>query len=194
MRIVGGERRGLILRAPAGSMTRPTSDRARQALFDMLMHASWGGRELLHEATVLDAFAGTAALGLEALSRGAAHAWFMEQNAVARAIMAANIATARFSDRVRVLSCDVLRPPRAAGPVTIAFLDPPYGQDLVLRSVAALQRAGWVGPDTIIVAETGSEEPPLAVEAPLVSRRFGAAVITIWRLGQPSEQEPQQGS
>lgn len=187
MRIVGGERRGLTLRAPAGSTTRPTSDRARQALFDILMHASWGGRELLHDATVLDAFAGTAALGLEALSRGATQAWFMEQNAVARAIMAANIATARFSDRVRVLSCDVLRPPRAAGPVTIAFLDPPYGQDLVPRGVAALQRAGWIGPDTIIVAETGADEPPLTVETPLISRRFGAAMMTIWRPGHASE-------
>ena len=81
MRIVAGAWRGRRLNAPVGQETRPTADRVRQSLFDMLMHAPWGGRSLLDGAVVLDAFAGTGALGLEALSRGAARAVFFEQDA-----------------------------------------------------------------------------------------------------------------
>ncbi|AQS87947.1 N-6 adenine-specific DNA methylase [Neoasaia chiangmaiensis NBRC 101099] len=181
MRIVGGERRGLTLRAPAGHTTRPTADRTRQALFDMLLHAPWGGRDLFGNAAVLDVFAGTGALGLEALSRGAPHATFMEKDPAARAAIAANIAAYRAESRTRLLNADATRPPRAPTPHAIAFLDPPYAQDLVPRALDALARQGWLTPDALIVAETGTDEPPLAIENPLADRRFGAARITIWR-------------
>src|SRR6185437_3628839 len=99
MRIVAGEWRGRTLLAPAGSATRPTADRVRQALFDMLLHAPWGGRALIEDARVLDVFAGTGAFGLEALSRGAAHATFVEHDRAALAALRANIAACRAEKR-----------------------------------------------------------------------------------------------
>lgn len=181
MRIVGGDRRGLALRAPAGNTTRPTADRVRQALFDMLLHAEWGGRDLLDGAHVLDAFAGTGALGLEALSRGAAHATFMEQNPAARAAIAANIAAYGEPDRTRTVKTDVTRPPRAKHPCDVIFLDPPYAQNLIPRAISALVRMGWLAENALIVAESGAEDPSPFDAAPLTNRRFGAAQITVWR-------------
>jgi 16S rRNA (guanine966-N2)-methyltransferase len=109
MRIVAGAWRGRALVAPPGSATRPTADRVRQALFDMLMHAEWGGRALIEGAVVLDAFAGTGALGLEALSRGAARACFIENDPAALKALRANVAACRAADRVEVLAGDVMR-------------------------------------------------------------------------------------
>src|SRR5271167_1897168 len=150
MRIVAGVWRGRALRAPPGDTTRPTADRVRQALFDMLLHTPWGGRDAIEGARVLDVFAGTGALGLEALSRGAAFATFIEQDRAALAALRANIATLRAADRTAVLAGDALtvkalaaqalagKPPPAApptapgaAPCTLVFLDPPYGADLV---------------------------------------------------------------
>ena len=101
MRIVAGAWRGRALQAPPGDTTRPTADRVRQALFDMLLHAPWGGRDAVEGARVLDVFAGTGALGLEALSRGAAFATFIEQDRAALAALRANIATLRAAGRCR---------------------------------------------------------------------------------------------
>src|SRR6202051_1663883 len=99
MRIVAGAWRGRSLAAPPGTATRPTADRVRQALFDMLMHAPWAGRSVVEDALVLDAFAGTGALGLEALSRGAAKAVFVERAQGALLALRANIAAFRAGDR-----------------------------------------------------------------------------------------------
>src|SRR5271166_2589163 len=98
MRIVAGRWRGRALQAPQGAGTRPTADRVRQALFDMLMHAPWGGKSLVEGALVLDVFAGTGALGLEALSRGAANAVFVERSRAALAALRGNIDACRASD------------------------------------------------------------------------------------------------
>jgi 16S rRNA (guanine966-N2)-methyltransferase len=178
MRIVAGAWRGRTLRGPADA-TRPTADRVRQALFDMLLHAPWGGRDVIDGATVVDAFAGTGALGLEALSRGAARASFIEQDPAALAVLRANIAACRAGDRCAVVARDVL----AVGPgeaASLVFLDPPYGQGLVPRAVAALQRAGRIAPGALIIAETGRDEA-VPCDAPLAGRTHGAAQITIWR-------------
>lgn len=182
MRIVGGERKGVALQAPRGGTTRPTSDRARQAVFDMLAHAPWAEADFLRQAHVLDAFAGTGALGLEALSRGAASATFIEQDRSARAVISANIRACRFEDRdLSVLTCDVMRVPRASRPCTLVFLDPPYGKDLVPGALRSLTRSGWIAPDAVIVAETDVKDE-LAVELPLLAeRRFGVAQIRVWR-------------
>src|SRR5271163_969890 len=102
MRIIGGTWRGRALQAPPGDTTRPTADRARQALFDMLLHAPWGGREAVEDAVVLNAFAGTGALGLEALSRGAATAAFIEHDRAALAALRANIAACKAEPVCRV--------------------------------------------------------------------------------------------
>jgi 16S rRNA (guanine966-N2)-methyltransferase len=108
MRIVAGAWRGRTLVAPPGQGTRPTADRVRQALFDMLMHAEWGGRGVIEGAAVLDVFAGTGALGLEALSRGAATACFIESDAAALGALRANVAACKAEDRVEVLAGNAL--------------------------------------------------------------------------------------
>jgi 16S rRNA (guanine966-N2)-methyltransferase len=180
MRIVAGAWRGRTLAVPAGHVTRPTADRVRQALFDMLLHAPWGGRALIEGAQVLDGFAGTGALGLEALSRGAGHAIFVEQDRAALAALRANIAACRAEDRCTVVAGDVLALP--AGPVCgLVFLDPPYGQDLVPRAVAALRRVGRVADGALFVAETGREEARPGPQEALAERSHGAARLTIWR-------------
>ena len=118
MRIIAGRHRGRRLLAPAGAATRPTADRVRQALFDRLMHAPWAGRAAVDGARVLDAFAGTGALGLEALSRGAAVATFLETGRAALAALRGNIAACRAEVRCTVLAADALRPPPGQVPTT----------------------------------------------------------------------------
>jgi 16S rRNA (guanine966-N2)-methyltransferase len=179
MRIVAGAWRGRALSAPPGEATRPTADRLRQALFDMLAHAPWAGRAALDDAVVLDAFAGTGALGLEALSRGAASASFLERDRAALACLRANIAACRAEDRCAVLAADATRPPRGR-PCSLVFLDPPYGRELVPAALAALDAAGWLAPGALIVAETGRDEAPPVADA-LAERVQGAGRVSIWR-------------
>jgi 16S rRNA (guanine966-N2)-methyltransferase len=151
----------------------------RQALFDMLMHAPWAAG-CVAGAKVADVFAGTGALGLEALSRGAAACVFVEQDRAALAALRANIAACRAGAAAQVLAQDALRV-APAPPCDLVFLDPPYGQDLATRAVAALTDAGWITPATLIVAETGRDEA-LPCAAPLLAERsHGAGRVTIWR-------------
>ena len=182
MRIIAGRHRGRVLRAPEGEATRPTADRVRQALFDMLWHAAWGGRMAVQDQLVLDAFAGTGALGLEALSRGADHCTFIEKDRGALAVLRANIAACREDPRSAVLAADATRPPRAHVPCGLVFLDPPYGKELVPRALAALQAAGWIAPGALIVAETAAGEALLLPGfEPLATRSHGAATVHMLR-------------
>jgi 16S rRNA (guanine966-N2)-methyltransferase len=179
VRIVAGLWRGRRLVAPQGSATRPTADRVRQALFDMLLHAPWGGRETVQGARVLDVFAGTGAFGLEALSRGAAHATFVEHERAALAALRTNIAALGAQDRSAILPVDALALP-AGEPADLVFLDPPYGLGLVPRAIDRLRATHRLTPRTILVAETAGDEPPPTAEV-LAERRHGAARISIWR-------------
>ena len=179
MRIVAGDWRGRSLTAPSGAGTRPTADRVRQALFDMLMHAPWAGRPVIEGASVLDCFAGTGALGLEALSRGATRAVFVERDRSALAALRANIAACRAGDRCVVLPIDMLTVPSGER-ADIAFLDPPYGQDLIARALTRLRAMQRIGTGTLIVTEMGREEPAPEFEL-LADRTHGAARVTIWR-------------
>ena len=181
MRIVAGAWRGRTLVAPVGTATRPTSDRVRQALFDMLWHAPWAGRERVEGAVVLDAFAGTGALGLEALSRGAARAVFIEHDPAALATLRRNIAACGADAVARVVPADVARPPRADAGAGLVFLDPPYGQNLVTTGAKSLSDAGWIALDALLVAETGRDEPLTLALPCLTDRTHGAARITVWR-------------
>ena len=182
LRIVAGRHRGRRLLAPSGETTRPTAERVRQALFDMLWHAPWAGRDVLDGARVLDAFAGTGALGLEALSRGAAHATFIEPDRAALAALRRNIATLGEEDRARVMAGDATRPPVATAPCGLLLLDPPYGKDLVPRALAALQAGGWIAPGALVVAEVAKAD---ALDAPgfeeLAERAHGAARLVFLR-------------
>lgn len=181
MRIVAGRWRGRTLTAPTGEATRPTADRVRQALFDMLMHAPWAGPETIRDATVLDVFAGTGAMGLEALSRGARHATFIENAATALACLRANIRACQAADISTVIPADALKlRPSTTLPAGLVFLDPPYRQGLVPLALAALKASGLIAPDALIVAETGRDEPSPHPDS-LAERTHGAAKVTIWR-------------
>jgi 16S rRNA (guanine966-N2)-methyltransferase len=142
-------------------------------LFDMLLHAPWGGS--LAGVNVLDGFAGTGALGLEALSRGAASAWFIEKDRAALAALRANVAACGAGV---VLAADILRPPPGQ-PCGLVFLDPPYGHGLLPRALSALRCAGWLAPDATIVAETAADETP-ELGVLRAERRHGAGRVTIW--------------
>ena len=146
----------------------------------MLLHAPWGGQ--LEGQSVLDAFAGTGALGLEALSRGAASAAFMEQDRNALAALRANIASCRGA-AAQVIAGNVLRPPPGRA-CALVMLDPPYGEALLPRGLAALAAAGWLAPGALVVAESGRDEMPELGEK-LADRAHGAGRMTVWRLTRP---------
>jgi 16S rRNA (guanine966-N2)-methyltransferase len=154
----------------------------RQALFDMLMHAPWGGPVVLAGARVLDAFAGTGALGLEALSRGAGEAVFIERDAAALAALRANVVACGASAHAAIFARDVLRVGRCVGqPCSVAFFDPPYGDGLVQRAVNVLSSEGWLTPDCLLIAETGRLESVHETDRILAERVHGAARLVIWR-------------
>lgn len=180
MRIVAGRWRGKTLVAPDGDATRPTADRVRQAVFDMLVHAPWGGREEIEGADVLDVFAGTGAMGLEALSRGARHVTFIENAPAALAALRANIRAIKAESACTVIAADALsvRPPgRAHG---LVFLDPPYGKSLVPLALDRLRAQGWLAANALIIAETGRTEASPRPD-PLDERVHGAARVSVWR-------------
>ena len=149
----------------------------------MLLHAPWGGREVVEGARVLDAFAGTGAMGLEALSRGAAHATFIERDPAALAVLRRNVAAC--GAEADIIAADACAPPRGR-PCGLVFLDPPYGIELVPRAFAALGAAGWIAPGALVVAETARNE---ALPWPdiLDERTYGAARITVRRAGGGGE-------
>jgi 16S rRNA (guanine966-N2)-methyltransferase len=184
MRIVGGRHRGRRLVAPPGEAVRPTSDRAREALFDILSHGSFAASGLPFAGrSVLDAFAGTGALGLEALSRGAARAVFIENGVEALAALRRNIAMLGEGGRALVLPGDATRPPRAGEACALVFVDPPYRSGLAGPALAALDKAGWLAPEALAVIETAARErtPPPAGFTPLDERVYGAARLTFFR-------------
>ena len=180
MRIVAGRWRGRRLEAPAGAGTRPTADRVRQALFDMLWHAPWGGRERVEGALVLDAFAGTGALGLEALSRGASRVAFVDEGAAARALLRENIEKARAMGVTDIWRRDATRlgPNRGAG-YDLIFMDPPYGMALGEAALQSALDGGWLADSAVVVWEDSS--PPALPHAfdLLDQRRYGDTIVTI---------------
>jgi 16S rRNA (guanine966-N2)-methyltransferase len=153
VRIVGGQFRGRSLAVPAHEGTRPTSDRAREAVFNILAHGIPGFE--LAGARVLDLFAGTGALGLEALSRGAAFCLFVEQEVEARALIRRNVEALGLTGVTKVFRRDAtnLGPAGRNGGCTLAFLDPPYGQGLAERALASAADGDWLAPGAIAVIE-----------------------------------------
>lgn len=181
MRIVSGEFRGKALAAPDGQATRPTSDRARQAIFNILEHAPWspGVRDL----RVIDLFAGSGALGFEAISRGAAFCLFVETDEAARGAIRENVDAMGLFGRTRVHRRDATQlgvRPGADGPAfDLAFLDPPYAKGLGETALARLAEGGWLQPGAKIVFERGSTEPAFTVAGfeQLDARDYGAARV-----------------
>jgi 16S rRNA (guanine966-N2)-methyltransferase len=186
MRIVGGKHRGRRIEAPPGLDVRPTSDRAREALFNILIHGHLAidGTSPLPGARVLDAFAGSGAFGLEALSRGAAQALFIEKDAKACAAIRANAQSLGETAAIVVVPGDATNPPPCPGaPCAIAFLDPPYGKGLAAPALAALAARGWLADGALCVVEAGAIEI-LAAPAGFVildERRYGKTRLVILR-------------
>ena len=189
MRIVGGVFKGRRLTLPAGQDVRPTSDRTRETLFNILAHglADWKGQ--LKGASVVDLFCGTGALGLEALSRGARHVSLIDRAGPVLATVRKNAALGiDASKRTTILKMDATMlapPPRAAqAPCAIAFLDPPYGADLAVLALGSLKTRGWLAAGGLAVVEVGAEEDPatpLGFTA-LETRTYGATKLVFLQL------------
>lgn len=156
MRIIGGTNRGIRLEAPEGDTTRPTSDRAREALFNIITHGRYA--TLLQRARVADIFAGTGAVGLEALSRGAGHCTFVEKSPAALKALKANIAKCRQDDRSAILATGATALPRQKEPFDLLFLDPPYGRGLCEPAIRALLENGWVSEGGLVIVQNDPAE------------------------------------
>ena len=185
MRIVAGALRGRTIQAPEGQDVRPTSDRARQAVFNILEHAPWAPE--IHGARVLDLFAGSGALGIEALSRGAVFCLFVETDEAARAAIRDNVEALHLFGCTRIHRRDATdlgpRPASAGPPFDLVFLDPPYAKGLGERALAGLLEHGWLKPGAVLVFERGEGEPdlrPAGYEA-IDERRYGAAKVLFLR-------------
>ncbi|MDP8916267.1 MAG: 16S rRNA (guanine(966)-N(2))-methyltransferase RsmD [Pseudomonadota bacterium] len=185
MRIVGGRFRGRALNAPPGANTRPTSDRTREAVFNILEHGAWSPG--LQGRRVIDLFAGSGALGLEALSRGAAFCLFVETDEAARAAIRDNIEALGLFGASRIHRRDATElgaRPASAGPAfDLAFLDPPYGRSLGEQALARLAEGGWLASDALAVFERAAAEPDPLLDGfePLDARTYGAARVHFLR-------------
>jgi len=187
MRIVAGLYRGRALTTPTGLATRPTADRTRQAVFNVLEHAAWSPG--LRGARVIDLFAGSGALGLEALSRGADFCLFVESDDAARGAIRDNLETlapdGALFGRSRIHRRDATdlgkKPAGDGAPFDLAFLDPPYARGLGERALASLAKDGWLKTGAICVFERGADEPALTVDGfeSLDDRRYGVARVHV---------------
>jgi 16S rRNA (guanine966-N2)-methyltransferase len=182
MRIVGGRLRGRALVAPKSQAIRPTADRLREALFNILVHA-YG--DPVGGARVLDLFAGTGALGLEALSRGAAFALFVDDGAEARALLRENVAALGLGGVSRIFRRNAAKLGAAhpLAPFSLAFLDPPYGGGLAEQGLASARAGGWLIPGALAVVE---EAVSAAFAAPegfdeLERRRYDDTALIVLR-------------
>ena len=180
LRIVGGIHRGRRFAAPQGPALRPTAERTREAIFDILEHAP--GMIEPSGAVVLDVFAGTGALGFEALSRGARHLSFIEHDRAAARHLRETARALGEADKVAVVVCDAEHPPRPsteAAPATLAFFDAPYASTLTAPALTALMVRGWIASGACCVVEVGVDE---AFAAPtgfrlVDGRNYGAARV-----------------
>ncbi|MDP2082280.1 MAG: 16S rRNA (guanine(966)-N(2))-methyltransferase RsmD [Pseudotabrizicola sp.] len=185
MRIIGGRARGLHL-TPLGAgdaqaHLRPTSDRVRESIFNLLLNGGHGN--LVQGAKVLDLFAGTGALGLESLSRGAAQATFVEDGKVALSLIKRNIALMRATAETEISRRDATQLGANRGaPFDLVFLDPPYGKGLGEKAIASAVAGGWLAPNAVIVWEESTQPIPPAGLALLDQRKYGDTSVTLLRM------------
>jgi 16S rRNA (guanine966-N2)-methyltransferase len=162
MRITGGKLGGRRLVAPDDARVRPTSDRTRQAIFNMLRHKDFGIGFTLEGATVLDLFAGTGALGIEAISQGARWCLLVDDSADSRALQRENVEALGLTGATRLWRRDAtdLGPigPSAGGPFNLVFLDPPYRKELIPKALTSLKDGGWLADRALLVAESDAGE------------------------------------
>ena len=186
MRVIGGTARGVRLVAPKGEKTRPTADRVKESLFNIL-----GGRP--QGAQVLDLYAGSGSLGIEALSRGAARAVFVEADRRCAEIVRENLRRAKFDDRAEVLAARVPLPPplrRRLGRYDLIFLDPPYERGEVARALRWIEEEELFAPGGWVVVERSAKEDipsDLTKLVPLGERAYGGTVISFLEAVRPTD-------
>ncbi|MBC6417235.1 MAG: 16S rRNA (guanine(966)-N(2))-methyltransferase RsmD [Rhodospirillales bacterium] len=186
MRVVGGRLRGRRLIALPDNSLRPTAERTRASLFDLLTQGrALAGEDAVRGARVLDAFAGTGALGIEALSRGATEAVFIESALAHCGILRQNLRALGLKHSARLVQADALLPPPAPAPVDLLLLDPPYGKGLAALALTALLGAGWLGCDSLVALEQAAKDAFVLPKGfhPLEERRYGRARIFLLTLG-----------
>ncbi len=185
MRIIAGTLKGRTIRTPEGRNTRPTSDRARESLFNVLAHADWAPG--LEGARIIDTFAGSGALGFEAISRGGAFCLFVETDAAARGCIRDNVEAFQLFGNTRIhrrSATDLgVKPAGLGAPFDLVFMDPPYAQGLVSLALEQLTAGQWLTPNALVVAETGSDETAPAASGWTAEdeRLYGAARISFLR-------------
>lgn len=182
MRIVAGKFKGRAIQAPEGKNTRPTTDRVRESIFNLLAHNP--DLPSVEGARVIDLFAGSGALGLEALSQGASFCLFVEIAAGARGVIRTNIEQFQLFGITRIhrrSAVDLGPKPNGVGePFNLVFLDPPYGQELVSPALRQLEIGNWIASDTVAVLETPSDEDPQSENwEQVIQRDYGESRITI---------------
>jgi 16S rRNA (guanine966-N2)-methyltransferase len=182
MRVVGGRLRGRALKAPQSQAIRPTADRLRESLFNILIHAY---DDPLDNARVLDLFAGTGALGIEALSRGAAFVLFVDDGIEARALLRGNVEALGLGGATRIFRRDAtnLGPAYPVEPFSLVFADPPYGKGMAEKALASAREGGWLSPGALIVIEeatTASFKAPEGFEE-IERRPYGDSELVFLR-------------
>ena len=186
MRIVGGEFRGRALATPKGQAIRPTTDRTRESLFNILAN-----RIDLEGLRIIDLFAGTGALGLEALSRGAVFALFVEQSVEGRGLIRANVEALGLTGRTQIFRRDATRlgPVGTMRPFDLAFADPPYGKGLGETAAGALVSGGWLKPGALLVLEEVRGHAPVTLPGfhTLDRREFGDTVLGFFERNDSQE-------
>ncbi|MGR3501786.1 16S rRNA (guanine(966)-N(2))-methyltransferase RsmD [Pseudaestuariivita sp.] len=183
MRVIGGSLGGRRLasvgKGDARNALRPTSDRLREALFNVLEGGRYG--DVIEGAQVLDLFAGTGALGIEALSRGAAFATFVEAGRVGQGLIRENLSALDLHSRAKLIPRDATRLTPAPRPASLVFLDPPYGRGFGGAALASARRAGWLAPESLVVWEEASEMSPPDGFTLVESRSYSGTVFSFLR-------------
>ena len=162
MRITGGRFGGRTLAAPGDLAIRPTSDKVRQAVFNIIAHHDFDTGFTLEGARVIDLFAGTGAMGIEAVSRGARYCLFVDESAESRALLRTNVEALQLTGNSKIWRRDATRlgapSPGAGGPFELAFLDPPYRKNLIAPALVSLVEDGWLAPNALVVTECAEDE------------------------------------
>ncbi len=183
MRVVGGRLRGRALAGPTSAAIRPTADRLRESLFNILVH---GHDDPVTDARVLDLFAGTGALGIEAVSRGAFFALFVDDGAEARALLRGNVEALGLGGATRIFRRDAtkLGPAHPIEPFSLVFADPPYGKGLAERALASARAGGWLAAGALAVVEEATEAAFVAPHgfAEIERRRYDASELIFLRI------------
>ncbi len=184
MRIIAGRFKGRKLKSPEGEDIRPTSDRARESIFNLLMHGAYAGEAIIGHH-IVDLCCGTGALGLEALSRGAESATFVDQDKKALGLARDNAMHCGISSMCHFVQAAVTRLPAAAKPAALILMDAPYKTPLLVPAYTSMKAQGWLERGTLIVSElpTGTDAPPLDGAELLDSRKYGKATVHIYKVG-----------